>query len=209
MTITEPFVEKTINGLPAVKGKLSGEVALDEDIVKQIAQIALVNHLGKIYSFEYYDIDSKFNSTESHDNMNRFILTFDISQNLSRATNESNQSLIYDNPELGYSFEYPADWAKEESLGERTLISPKLSTNDIAPESIVVTSEVLFPRISLEEYNDVSMNVLRSQLTNLKLNESSDVTLSGYPAHQVTYTYYYDGTELKNLQIWTVADDRA
>ncbi len=78
MNITEPFIEKIINGLPAAMGKVSGDVPLESGTNKQIAQLAWIYHLGTIYSFQYYDVDNKFNSAESQDIMNRFILTFNI-----------------------------------------------------------------------------------------------------------------------------------
>lgn len=78
MNITEPFTEKIINGLPAAMGKVSGDVPLESGTIKQIAQLAWIYHLGTIYSFQYHDVDNKFNSAESQDIMNRFILTFNI-----------------------------------------------------------------------------------------------------------------------------------
>ncbi len=209
MNITEPFTEKIINGLPAAMGKVSGDVPLDSGTIKQIAQLAWIYHLGTIYSLQYHDVDNKFNSVESQDIMNRFIRTLDISEYHTDVTAESNQSLIFVNHKLGYNLEYPANWLKEESQGEPTFISPRLSPFDKAPESIAVTSEVLFPIITLEEFTDVAMSLLRSDFQNMKLIKSSDVTLADYPAHQIVYTYTLEGVNLKNLQIWTVSGDRA
>lgn len=78
MNITEPFTGNVVNGLPAAMGKVSGDICLESGKIKHIAQLAWIYHLGTIYSFEYYDIDSKFNSAGSQDIMNRFILTFNI-----------------------------------------------------------------------------------------------------------------------------------
>ena len=132
----------------------------------------------------------------------------------SNDTFESTESLMYNNPNLGFTLEYPSDWAKEESL---TLISPPPSPNDatngttsstnLTPESIAVTTEVLLTNITLEEYSESAIGLLGSQFPNFTLLDSFETTLSGYPAHQIEYTYALDGLELKNAQIWAIADN--
>jgi hypothetical protein len=116
----------------------------------------------------------------------------------------------YENPNLGFSLEYPADWAKEETL---SFISPPTSPNEtlsasnVAPESIVVTTEVLFSNITLDEYSESAIGLLENQFSNFTLIDSFETTLSGYPAHQIEYTYTLEGSNLKNMQIWTIADN--
>ncbi|MDQ2685726.1 MAG: DUF1795 domain-containing protein [Thermoproteota archaeon] len=132
----------------------------------------------------------------------------------SNDTLESTESLMYNNPNLGFTLEYPSDWAKEESL---TFISPPPSSNDatngttsstnLTPESIAVTTEVLLTNITLEEYSESAIGLLESQFPNFTLLNSFETTLSGYPAHQIEYTYALDGLELKNAQIWAIADN--
>jgi hypothetical protein len=125
-------------------------------------------------------------------------------------TNESANLLTYENPNLGFSLEYPADWSKEETL---SFISPSpslnetLSSSNQAPESIAVTTEVLPSNITLDEYSESAISLLEGQFPNYTLIDSSEATLSGYPAHQITYTYTLDGVHLKNMQIWTIADN--
>ena len=114
----------------------------------------------------------------------------------------------YENPNLGFSLEYPADWAKEETL---SFISPPpspnetLSASNVAPESIAVTTEVLFSNITLDEYSESAIDLLENQFPNFTLIDSFETTLSGYPAHQIEYTYILEGSNLKNMQIWTIA----
>ena len=132
----------------------------------------------------------------------------------SNDTFEPTESLMYNNPNLGFTLEYPSDWAKEESL---TFISPPPSPNDatngttsstnLTPESIAVTTEVLLTNITLEEYSESAIGLLESQFPNFTLLNSFETTLSGYPAHQIEYTYALDGLELKNAQIWAIADN--
>ena len=118
--------------------------------------------------------------------------------------NDTSELLAYDNPNLGFTLEYPAEWIKEESL---SFISPRLSVSDEAPESISVTTEPNLSNLTLEEYSDSSITMLDSQFPNFTLIESSNSTLSGYPASQIVYTYTIEDVDLKNFQIWTVADD--
>ncbi len=125
-------------------------------------------------------------------------------------TTESNNLLTYENPNLGFLLEYPAEWAKEETL---SFMSPPpspnetLSASNVAPESIAVTTEVLFSNITLDEYSESAIGLLESQFPNFTLIDSFETTLSGYPAHQIEYTYTLEGLNLKNMQIWTIADN--
>jgi serine/threonine-protein kinase len=118
--------------------------------------------------------------------------------------NGMSELLVFDNSNLGFTLEYPSDWIKEESL---SFISPRLSISDEAPESIAVTTEPNISNLTLQEYSDSSLSILESQFPNFTLIESSNSTLSGYPAYQILYTYTFEDVDLKNLQIWTIADD--
>ena len=59
----------------------------------------------------------------------------------------------------------------------------------------------------MDEYSESAIGLLEGQFPNFTLIDSSEATLSGYPAHQITYTYILDGMDLKNMQIWTIADN--
>jgi serine/threonine-protein kinase len=118
--------------------------------------------------------------------------------------NGMSELLVYDNSNLGFTLEYPSDWIKEESL---SFVSPRLSVSDEAPESIAVTTEPNISNLTLQEYSDSSLSILESQFPNFTLIESSNSTLSGYPSYQILYTYTFEDVDLKNLQIWTIADD--
>lgn len=141
-----------------------------------------------------------------------------ISHAQSNDTAEQTESFIYDNPNLGFTLEYPSDWSKEESL---TFVSPPptsslpsedtsngtISATNLTPESIAVTTEVLISNITLEEYSESAIGLLESQFPNFTLLNSFETTLSGYPAHQIEYTFSPEGLELKNLQIWAIVDN--
>lgn len=141
-----------------------------------------------------------------------------ISHAQSNDTVEQTESFIYDNPNLGFTLEYPSDWSKEESL---TFVSPPptsslpskdtsngtISATNLTPESIAVTTEVLISNITLEKYSESAIGLLESQFPNFTLLNSFETTLSGYPAHQIEYTFSPERLELKNLQIWAIVDN--
>jgi hypothetical protein len=59
----------------------------------------------------------------------------------------------------------------------------------------------------LKECDNLIQIMLESQFSILALIGSSNPTLSGYPACQIIYTYDFEGIDLKNLQIWTIANN--
>jgi hypothetical protein len=112
----------------------------------------------------------------------------------------------YNNPNLGFSLEYPSDWQKEESL---SFTSPRGGTGDRAPEVINVITEVLpSSDFSLDSYTAAAMGQVES-FENFQLLNSSSTTLGGLPAHMIVYTFTDEQTPLQNLQAWTVKDGMA
>jgi hypothetical protein len=133
-----------------------------------------------------------------------FVVVIDSMPISTAQTNETEDVLLYDNPNLGFTLEYPSNWTKEESL---TFLSPIMSAAiDEAPESIAVTTEVIPSNLTLDDYSSSALSILKGQFPNLKLLETNNSTLSGFPAHQIVYTYTTDGLDLKNMQIWTIVD---
>jgi hypothetical protein len=110
----------------------------------------------------------------------------------------------YNNPNLGFSLEYPTDWEKEESL---TFVSPQGGISNRSPEVISVTTEVLpTSDFSLDRYSDAAIGQVES-FQDFKLLNSSSTMLAGLPAHMILYTFTSaDQTPLQNLQAWTIKD---
>jgi hypothetical protein len=112
----------------------------------------------------------------------------------------------YNNPNLGFSLEYPADWQKEESL---SFTSSQGGVGDRAPEVINIVTEVLpSSDFSLDSYTDAAMGQVES-FENFQLLNSSSTSLGGLPAHMIVYTFTDELTPLQNLQAWTVKDGMA
>lgn len=137
-----------------------------------------------------------------------FVAVSPLSTSLAQ-TNETaiptKETLLYDNPNLGFTLEYPSNWTKDESI---TFVSP-MSKTDEAPESISITTEVIPANTTLGEYSNSAVRLLEEQFPDFTLLEFVNSTLSGFPAQQIVYTYTEGETELKLMQIWAVADGTA
>jgi hypothetical protein len=113
----------------------------------------------------------------------------------------------YNNPNLGFSLEYPTNWEKEESL---TFVSPQGGIGNRTPELISITTEVLpTSDYNLERYTEAALGQVEV-FQDFRLLNSSSTTLGGLPAHLIVYTFTDESqTPLQNLQVWTVKDGMA
>lgn len=113
----------------------------------------------------------------------------------------------YNNPNLGFSLDYPANWEKEESL---TFVSPQGGIGNRTPEVISVTTEALpTSNFSLDRYSDAAIGQVES-FQDFKLLNSSSTMLAGLAAHMILYTFTDESqTPLQNLQVWAVKDGTA
>lgn len=113
----------------------------------------------------------------------------------------------YNNPNLGFSLEYPTNWEKEESL---TFVSPQGGIGNRTPEVINITTELLpTSDFNLERYTEAALGQVEV-FQDFRLLNSSSTTLAGLPAHLIVYTFTDENqTPLQNLQVWTVKDGMA
>jgi hypothetical protein len=126
-----------------------------------------------------------------------------MSGNQTMGSSTASGLVPYNNPNLGFSLEYPSDWQKEESL---SFITPQGGTGDRSPEIINVVTEVLpSSDFNLDSYTNAAMGQVES-FENFQLLNSSSTTLGGLPAHMIVYTFTDEQTPLQNLQAWTVKD---
>jgi len=96
--------------------------------------------------------------------------------------------LTYSNRSAGISIQYPSSWQKKEgSAGEIVSFNvsglPSMSFTVIAPLNFAGTATTL---------NEFSQGALPTNLTNFKLLNSTNTTLSGYPAVKHVFTYMND-----------------
>jgi hypothetical protein len=120
--------------------------------------------------------------------------------------------LPYENSTFGIKVHYPSNWIKQESQNR--------SSNDIVkfnspvgagPASLDIIGGKPVPQnISLEQYNNASINALSRSFPGFNITESNATTLAGIPAHKIVYTAIIptSGLELKFMQIFTIKDGK-
>jgi hypothetical protein len=132
----------------------------------------------------------------------------EMAANQTLGPSSTNDSILYSNPNLGFSLEFPSDWQKEESL---TFVSPQGGIGNRAPEVISITTEVLpTPDYSLDRYTEAALGQVES-FQDFRLLNSSSTSLAGLPAHMIVYSFTDEEnqTPLQNLQAWTIKDGMA
>jgi hypothetical protein len=118
-------------------------------------------------------------------------------------TTQSVNFLLYENPALGIRIQHPVGWTKVEGDGEVEFIQQK----DIVNFEVEVDNE----EVTLPEYVDRRVSLLREDRQNFSPIESSRTTISGNPGHKVVYTFVKDdgpraGEINKVMRIWTIKD---
>lgn len=104
----------------------------------------------------------------------------------------------------GVSLEHPRSWTVEPSGGTDPLflfIDPPTGVQ--FPRSVNVLVQTSPSRITLDEYTDLSTRQIRA-LPGSAISESRPTTLSGQPAHRITYRANFDGQERRVLSVWTI-----
>ena len=119
--------------------------------------------------------------------------------------------LVYENSSQGIAIKYPPNWQKVEPEGspgiEAIFQSPLESASDkFAENSLLIIGDN--PRMSLEDYTQVSINNFESRPTGIVIEEDSSTLLGGLPAHQIIYTETSEsGVKVKGWMVWTIANN--
>jgi hypothetical protein len=79
VTVLEPFTEKTINGVPAIIGRIAKEKLTDSKIESQVKDIILMKSKDLLYKVEYKDNLNNYDDAQRDIIWKRFILSFNIS----------------------------------------------------------------------------------------------------------------------------------
>lgn len=129
--------------------------------------------------------------------------------------------LTYDNTAYAYSLEYPDSWLKIESNDvEVSQSSGPGSVAFSAPtrDALVSITVDYLPEIgmTLDEYTDYSLESLKKavSLFNLLESDTSSATVSGHPAHKVSYTGLISLLDdrlisVKVSQVWSIIGSQA
>jgi hypothetical protein len=133
-------------------------------------------------------------------------MNMSMSGNQTMGSSAATGLVPYNNPNLGFSLEYPSDWQKVETL---SFTSPQGGMGNRAPEVINVITEVLpSSNFSLDSYTEAAVGQVEL-FDNFQLLNSSSTTIGGLPGHMIVYTFTDGQTPLQNLQAWTVKDGMA
>lgn len=133
------------------------------------------------------------------------------------ALGQSAEFLTYENAREGISLEYPSDWTPvERGPGDDPtlavgFVSPRQDADDQFAESLAINIETLPEGITLQEYSEVANQTIRTAFPDAEIIMSEDdITLSGEPAHSVTFvTTLDDNTSGQITQVLTVTGGKA
>ena len=120
----------------------------------------------------------------------------------------------YESPTHQFKIKYPEKWEKQES--QNTLISdvviflaPKKNSDDSFQEQITVSIEDLPKPMSLKEYNQLSINSIKTNFNNVKIIEEHEKSFAKKLGHTVIFDAQDGGKNIKTMQTWTLMNNKA
>jgi serine/threonine protein kinase len=122
--------------------------------------------------------------------------------------------LTYQSSTHQFKIKYPEKWEKQES--QNTLISdvvvflaPKKNSADSFQEQITVSIEDLPRPMSLDEYNQSSINSIKTNFNDVKILEENSKTFANNRGHTIIFDAQ-DGPKItKIMQTWTLMNNKA
>jgi hypothetical protein len=142
-----------------------------------------------------------------------FIPPSSSSNSQSNATNSTTGAatevkfLPYENSTYGIKIQYPSNWTKQESQNQSSNLIVGFNS---PPGSAIgyLTKEggrQVPQNISLEQYSNASINVVRQSFPGFNMTESNATNLAGIPAHKIVYkSLTPSGREIELMQVWTI-----
>jgi hypothetical protein len=96
--------------------------------------------------------------------------------------------LTYSNRSAGISIQYPSSWQKQEGTAGG-IVSFNVSGVPEMSFTVTGTQDFSGTATTLNDFSQDALTSLQQQLTDFKLNNSTNSTLSGYPAKKLVFTY--------------------
>ena len=119
----------------------------------------------------------------------------------------------YENQNYKLSFQYPTNWKVAEGFMGTVVVflSPLENADDKFSENVNLVTEDLtaYPGMTLEKYMEINLAQLPSFVTDYKLVARENSLVSGTSATALIYTGRQGIFQLKFLQVFIVADNRA
>lgn len=124
--------------------------------------------------------------------------------------------VVYDNSVYGIRVKYPSNWGKVENVGNISnhsivvnFYSYGFSNTSAYTENVnVVIGHLAENNMSLETYSSAGVALLKRLFHNLTIGESGSTSVSGNPGFQIMYTLYDRQSSVKQMQVWTIKDDK-
>lgn len=140
-----------------------------------------------------------------------------VTSSSNNALGQPAEFLTYENDRDGFNLDYPSDWTPVEAEpgDEPTFavgfVSPRQGADDQFAESLAIHIETVPEDTTLQEYTEIGNQTIRTIFSDAEITMSTDdITLSGEPAHIVTYSATLDdGTSGQITQVWTVTGGKA
>ncbi len=123
--------------------------------------------------------------------------------------------LAYTNDNYNFAIKYPEDWSARELddpiTGEVVVFSSSLESNlDLYRERIYISVEYLASDLTtLDEYTQLLINnIVQENGEKIKIYEDKKIKLDLYPARQIIYSRKEGGLLLKQMEAFTIKENR-
>ncbi len=139
------------------------------------------------------------------------IVNTDSTEQTGQSESIDENTKSYSNPNFGFKVNYPTDWQfkefEDQLLGKGVYFT---STDEYVAENIVIQIQDLSSQpMTLEEYNELSLNQAPQLVEEFELNSESDYTISGYDAKRIIYTGIQNELNMKWMTTYTIKDNNA
>jgi hypothetical protein len=139
------------------------------------------------------------------------IVNTDSTEPIGQSESVDENTKSYSNSNFGFKVNYPTDWQfkefEDQLLGKGVYFT---STDEYIAENIVIQIQDLSSQpMSLEEYNELSLNQAPQLVEEFELDSESDYTISGYDAKRIIYTGIQNELDMKWMTTYTIKDNNA
>ncbi|MBH8562340.1 protein kinase [Nostoc sp. CENA67] len=130
---------------------------------------------------------------------------------LSHLRSSTPNFLNYENSNYGIKIKYPEDWARQDIPNPITqelvtFLSPKQSDTDQFQEQLTISVEDFSN--TLDESKNLFIQEIKNTVSESKILDASETTLANKRANQLIFTGKDGEKTLKNLQVWTLMDNK-
>lgn len=121
----------------------------------------------------------------------------------------------YTNEDYNFAIKYPQSWTARElndpiTGGVVVFTSPLENESDLYREKVFITVEFLASNLTtLDEYTQLMISrIAVKKGEKIEIHEDKKITLDGYPARKVIYSRRQGGLLLKQMEAFTIRDNR-